>query len=703
MELSILNLTKPINTLDRISEKISLKLNKINIYTIIDLLFYFPIGIINRKFCNTIKDLAIKEQCVIKLKVLKHLKTQKTKQILCEDINHNQIIITFFKIYLNYLDNYFPLNQEIVVIGTPEVYNGNIIFNHPERVLKPYSVNGEVNIDKIHCIYRQYHDLTSYKFKDYISQALKILNSCTIPEWLEEEYIINNDLPSFKAALNAIHNPMSQKDIALNSKNIIRLAMDEMVCYHILLLLSRRRQNLQNGIKFNPTNILNKKLLKQLPFSLTTDQINAITLIKSELCNEKKSVILLQGDVGSGKSIVCFISAVFALESGYQAAFMAPTEILANQHYQNLSLYETTLNINIALLKGKEKPKVKKTILENLITEKSMISPRIDILVGTHAILEDDIKFNKLGLIIIDEQHKFGVNQRLKLLNKAHNPKVILTTATPIPRTLALALYGDIKIIEIKNKPTSRKQIITTTLAKGRLAELISSLQEVLKKGEKIFWVCPLVEESEKTTLTSAVQRHTWLKENIINYNILLVHGKLKAQEKDNIINEFKNAILGTILVSTTVIEVGIDIPSSNIIIIEDAEKFGLAQLHQLRGRVGRSDKQGTCILLYNDDIHLMAKKRLNIIKNNDDGFIIAEKDLEIRGYGDLAGITQSGLDYFKVMKIDFHGKYLIPCINQAKSLISNLDNLKPNSQQNIDILINIFNKSTSLQYLPNG
>ena len=698
MQYSLADLVAPINTLDNIADKTYEKLSNIGLSRVIDLLFYFPTNVIIRNFCKNASELKVKQHCVINVRVLSYQKSPRTTRVICSDSLGNLINITYFKVYKGFLEKNFPIDEDVLILGAPDIYNGVFTFSHPDKILKPYFWD---KIKPIECVYRQHQDISSYKFSTYIEQALKILNFCDIPEWLDKTYLENEGLPSFKEAIYRIHNPKSFYDIAENGKNISRLAIDEMISYHFNLLQIREQKEVKKGLPYKLSGELTNILAKEIPFELTNDQTTAIENIKAELLKEHASTILLQGDVGSGKTIVCFIASLLALESGYQAAFMAPTEILASQHFKNFSDYASALGIRVAILKGKERASAKKKILAELA------NGDIDIIVGTHALFQDAVEFKNLGLVIIDEQHRFGVDQRLKLLNKGNNPNLILTTATPIPRTLALSLYGDIKYFDIKEKPKNRKPIITNVISKAKLPEIVDGLKRTLEKGEKVFWVCPLVEVSEKLPLTSSVDRYDYLSRELIQYasngQLFLVHGKMKPEEKDKVIESFKENSTGAILVATTVIEVGIDIPECNIIIIEDANNFGLAQLHQLRGRVGRGDAQGICVLLYSNETSFTAKKRLGILKESNDGFYIAEKDMEIRGYGDILGTSQSGAKFFKVTNLDEHSKYMTACMKYAKFLLDKVNSKDSNYTRNTKFLLKIFNKYIEREYLKSG
>ncbi|MCL2566832.1 MAG: ATP-dependent DNA helicase RecG [Alphaproteobacteria bacterium] len=695
MQSSLLDLVANVNTLENIAEKTNKKLQDLGINRVIDLLFYFPSNIIIRNFCKNAVELKIKEHCVIDVKVLSYQKTPRRTVVICSDSKGGIIHLTFFKIFKGFLEKYLPIDNTVLIAGIPEIYNGVPSFNHPQIL----SAKAEIN--PIECVYRQHQDITSMKFAGFIKQALKILNSCEIPEWLDAKFLSDNAFPNFKEALANIHNPKSLADIDPNNKNITRLAIDEMVAYHLNLMIFRNTANIKKGLEYKTTGKLTSILEEKIPFTLTGDQKNAIVSIKKEFAADSQSTILLQGDVGSGKTIVCFMAAAMAVESGYQAALMAPTEILASQHYKNFLDYANSLEIKVALLKGKEKLSVKKDILYGLA------AGTINIVIGTHSLFQDAVSFKNLGLVIIDEQHRFGVDQRLKLLNKGNNPNLLLTTATPIPRTLALSLYGDIKYLDIKEKPKNRKTTQTNLISKARMAELISGLKRALSQGEKIFWVCPLIEESDKVELTSSVQRYDYLSKELIEYaaqgQIFLVHGRMSAEEKDKVLAKFKDYPSGAILVATTVIEVGIDIPESNIIIIEDAHNFGLAQLHQLRGRVGRGGETGICILLYPAEISITAKKRLRILKESDDGFYIAEKDMEIRGFGDILGIHQSGGMSFCIVNLEVHTNYMSLALQYAKFLFDKMNKNEESYSRKINRLLKVFDKSKNQDYLKSG
>lgn len=674
-------LFQPLNNLSKISKNTIEKFNKINIHRVIDVLLYFPRSIKIQKACQNIHDLEDNTICIITLKVLQHKKIMKYGLIIiCQD-NTGSIVKIFYFRYFKFTLKYYPLNETITVVATCNIYKGELVLMHPQKVLKGNKVN---EIDKLECNYKQHKFLLNKEIHKAVQECLKVLQKAEIPEWFDENFRLTENLPSFKEALQNIHNPYSKN----NKYFMLRIALDELLAYQLNLQKIKSLSRVEEGIALKGTNILVKDFLTKFPFDLTCDQNKAFKQIKTDLQSTNKNTILLQGDVGSGKSVVCFLSALHAVESGFQVAILAPTGILANQHYINLIKY-CNREINVALLQGGAKNKIKQEVINKLA------SGEINILVTTHAVLQEDITFKKLGLVIIDEQHKFGVEQRLKLAKKGSNVNIILATATPIPRTLILAYYGEINTIEIKAKPNNRKEIITTSLSIEKIKNLMVSLLKKLQDKEKIFWVCPLVESSEGLMLTSIEEREKWFLENY-NIKLFTVHGKMKAVKKEEIIENFKNCPSGALLLTTTVIEVGVDIPQCNVLIIEDAQNLGLAQLHQLRGRVGRGSTQGYCILLYGLHISKTAKKRIAILKESTDGFYIAEQDLKIRGYGDIIGTIQSGYEYFISYNIEEHYEYLKPITNLAKIFIQQ-------NNSHIEFLLQIFTKNNSKDYYING
>ena len=486
----------------------------------------------------------------------------------------------------------------------------------------------------------------TYSLTDGITEKIynKIINQIIenlplLNEWHSKNILQKFDNISWNDAIKDLHKP---ENVGSYQKNFYqRLAFDEI--FSTFLVNSEIRKKIKKIKKINKILDVNKQneIINKLKFSLTNDQLKTLKEINNDLCSSTKMFRLLQGDVGSGKTIVSLLSAFNTVNSGFQVALMAPTEILARQHY-TLAKEIFPKNINIKLISGKSDYKSKKIILNELSKHK------IDIIFGTHAIFQKKVNFKKLGLIIIDEQHKFGVNQRKRLSDKGgNNCDVLLMTATPIPRTLTMTMYGDMDLSIIREKPKSRKPIKTYSKLESKIDDVLKFIKKEIKLGHQIFWVCPLIEESKKIDHSSAVKKFEYLDKLFPN-QVSLLHGKTDIEEKEIILNRFlKNEF--KILVSTTIIEVGIDFPNANVIIIENANKFGLSQLHQLRGRVGRGDKESTCILMFKSNLSENAKKRINILKDTNDGFIISEEDMKIRGFGDILGFKQSGIKNFKL------------------------------------------------------
>ncbi|MDB9744774.1 ATP-dependent DNA helicase RecG, partial [Pelagibacteraceae bacterium] len=465
-----------------------------------------------------------------------------------------------------------------------------------------------------------------------------INNIPKIDDWLDENFIKKNNLLMWNECIKKLHNSKDGKDNL--SKSYRRLVFDEL-CANFFILSENRRRIKKEKI---PKKFTKKKfnfIKRTLPFTLTESQENVLNEINLDLTSKKRMFRIIQGDVGSGKTVVSLLVISNVIESGYQCSLMAPTEILAKQHYELFKKIYKGTNFKIDFLTGKTENRDRKEILKNLENGK------INLLIGTHALFQKKIIFKKLGLVIIDEQHKFGVKQRLEFAKKGgDNCDVLLMSATPIPRTMMMSLYGDMDISKITEKPSKRKKIITLSKPENKINELWPFIKKQIINKNQIFWVCPLIEESSFLDYSSAKKKFDLINKKFPN-KVGLIHGALEKYEKENVLKQFLNKEI-SILVSTTVIEVGIDFPNANLIIIENANKFGLAQLHQLRGRVGRGENQGTCILLFKDGLSKNAVKRIKILKKTDDGFYIAEEDLKLRGFGDLIGYQQSGIKNFR-------------------------------------------------------
>ncbi len=609
-------------------------LKKKNINNLFDLLWKLPKSYTDRSLSSKIKDLKIGENQTVTVTPQKYLFPRirnLPNRVICSDDTGN-LDCVFFNSYEGYVKKILPLGKEITISGKISYFKNKYQLTNPKYISEDSSL-----IKQVHNQYSLTEGISEKVYNKIINQIINKLP--VLDEWHSNEIIKKFGNLSWNNSIVELHKP---ENIGKYKDNFYqRLAYDEI--FSTFLVNSEIRKKIKKikkkrkKINFN----LQNDLINKLSFSLTNDQLNSLKQINRDLSTSTKMFRLLQGDVGSGKTIIALLSAYNTINSGYQVAFMAPTEILARQHY-NLAKEIFPNNKKIELISGKSNYKNKKIILERLKNSK------IDIIFGTHAIFQKKVTYKKLGLIIIDEQHKFGVNQRKKLSDKGGDDcDVLLMTATPIPRTLTMTMYGDMDLSIIKEKPKSRKPIKTYSKLESNIDDVLKFIKKEINSGNQIFWVCPLIEESKKLDHTSAVNKFEFLKKLFPN-QVLLLHGKTEIDEKEKILNNFqKNKF--QILVSTTIIEVGIDFPNANVIIIENANKFGLSQLHQLRGRVGRGNKESTCILMFKSNLSENAKKRINILKQSNDGFLISEEDMRIRGFGDILGFKQSGIKNFKL------------------------------------------------------
>ena len=609
-----------------------LKKKKIN--NIFDLLWKLPKSYTDRSLSSKIKDLRIGEVQTITIIPKKYSFPRVRNlpnRVLCSD-ETGEIDCIFFNSFEGYVRKILPIGKEITVSGKIGYFRNKYQLTNPKYLSEDSSL-----IKQKHNTYSLTDGITEKTYNKIINQIIE--NLPLLNEWHSKNILQKFDNISWNDAIKDLHKP---ENVGSYQKNFYqRLAFDEI--FSTFLVNSEIRKKIKKIKKINKILDVNKQneIINKLKFLLTNDQLKTLKEINNDLCSSTKMFRLLQGDVGSGKTIVSLLSALNTVNSGFQVALMAPTEILARQHY-TLAKEIFPKNINIKLISGKSDYKSKKIILNELSKHK------IDIIFGTHAIFQKKVNFKKLGLIIIDEQHKFGVNQRKRLSDKGgNNCDVLLMTATPIPRTLTMTMYGDMDLSIIREKPKSRKPIKTYSKLESKIDDVLKFIKKEIKLGHQIFWVCPLIEESKKIDHSSAVKKFEYLDKLFPN-QVSLLHGKTDIEEKEIILNRFlKNEF--KILVSTTIIEVGIDFPNANVIIIENANKFGLSQLHQLRGRVGRGDKESTCILMFKSNLSENAKKRINILKDTNDGFIISEEDMKIRGFGDILGFKQSGIKNFKL------------------------------------------------------
>ena len=689
LEISKSTLFDPIKSLKGIGPKTLQLFEKLCGTKIIDLLLTIPRGLKKREYIKEITDKYLKKEIAIEIIIEKHLPQFNPKmpyKILCKN-NNNEIEIIFFRGYVKYLKKILPVGEKRIVCGKLGKIENKYQIIHPENIspIEELSyLHGSLSL------YSLTKGLTMSFYRKSINQALgKIID---IPEWIKEDILKRNNWLSWRKTIELLHKPKN-----LDDKKILelreRLAFDEALSHYIKLLITKEKLKKNICHKIEVDKEIKKKILSKIFFSLTNSQLKVIKEIEDDLNKENPMLRLLQGDVGSGKTIVALLTLANVFKKNIQAALMVPTEILAIQHYNYFSDLFKDTKVNIVLLTSKINSKEKESV------QKKIENGKAQIIIGTHAIFQKNINFKDLGYVIIDEQHRFGVHQKFQLSAKGCNPHILVMTATPIPRTLALTMYGNMNISKITEMPSNRKKIETIATSSNKVSKIIKGLDNIIDKKLNAFWVCPLIDESEKLDLTAATNRFEKLKK-IFGNNVGIIHGKMDIEEKKEIIDKFKSKEI-LILVSTTIIEVGIDVPDATVMIIEEANRFGLSQLHQLRGRIGRSDRKSTCILIYKEkNLNEYSKKRINTILNTNDGFKIAEEDLKLRGFGEILGTRQSGYQLFKILDPLTDIRIMEDALNEAKSIFENRNTIKKTDKEIINLFLKIYNQSSSLKYI---
>ena len=657
-------LLSDINNIKGIGSKTAKLFKKKNINRVIDLLYSLPRDTMDRSNLKKINELQIGkiETLIVNVKKYNFPRIRNLpNRVFCED-ETGKIECVFFNSYEGYIKKILPINAKITISGKIGYFRDKYQITNPT-----YISSDKNSIAKLFSNYSLTEGLGEIKYRNILNNVLK--NIPDLDEWLSNELLKKFNNISWKNAIIELHKP---ENVNKKGSFLSRLIFDEIMSN--FLINSKIRKSIKK-IKKNRKKFDNKPfeiIKKRINYKLTNDQVNALNEINSDLKSNQKMFRLLQGDVGSGKTIVSLISSYNVIKSGYQVAFMAPTEILAKQHL-NLAKKIFKQNINIGLLTSKIDINERKKIIYDLSNNK------IDLLIGTHSLFQEKIIFKNLGLVIIDEQHKFGVKQRKKLSDKGgKNCDILVMSATPIPRTMIMTIYGDMDVSIIREKPLNRKIVKTYSKLESKIKDVIKFVKKEISKNNQVFWVCPLIEESKKINHQSAIQRYNDLSK-IFRKKVGLLHGALTSDQKEMVLLKFLNKEID-ILVSTTVIEVGIDFPNANVIIIENSNKFGLSQLHQLRGRVGRGKKDSFCILLFRSSLSENAKKRIKILKSTNDGFKISEEDMKLRGYGDLLGFKQSGLQSFKLADPVLNENLFLIAEKEIKRIENNnesLDNYK--------------------------
>jgi ATP-dependent DNA helicase RecG len=661
---------------------------------LIDLLLHLPTSTIDRRARPKLRDVVPGRVVTVAVRIDRHRpapphRPRAPYQIYASD-ETGDIVLTYFNARRDYLQQLFPVGAVRYVSGITALYDGVRQMVHPDRVVAEEDL---ARLPLVEPVYPLTEGLTLNQVRKAVEVALGKVPP--LPEWQDEALWRRERFPSFLDALKVLHRPAEPVDARPESPAWSRLAYDEFLAGQLALALLRAYQRRLPGRGTSSEGRLRTRIVDALPYSLTISQQQAINEIVTDLARPHRMVRLLQGDVGSGKTVVALLAAATVIEAGRQAALMAPTEILARQHLQTIAPLAEAAELRVAILTGRERGKEREQILGRLGVGD------IDLLIGTHALFQQGVAFRDLALAIVDEQHRFGVHQRLALARKGEAVDLLVLTATPIPRTLVLTYFGDMEVSTLREKPAGRQPVDTRSIPLSRLDEVVAAVGRALAQGQRVYWVCPLVQESERSDLAAAEERYAALKKEF-GTRVDLVHGRMRGSEKERAMERFANGET-QLLVATTVIEVGVDVPEATVMVIEHAERFGLAQLHQLRGRIGRGAARSACLLLYKAPLGEAAKARLEILRATDDGFRIAEEDLRLRGEGDVLGTRQSGMPDFKVARIEVHGHLLAPARDDAALALKRDPDLSSPRGQALRQLLYLFERDAAIRLLRAG
>ncbi len=664
---------------------------------LLDLLLHLPSGAIDRGCMPSLNALPPESGAVITIRarVQRHdppaPHSRAPWRVRVCDESGACLDLVYFHARGDWLANLLPIGEERYISGKLEWYGGRPQMPHPDHVL---TADEFAAMPRFEPIYPATAGLTSRAIGNLTRQALDRLPD--LPEWHDENIVRQRHWPSFSAALRTVHAPRDAGDIAPDSPARARLACDELLASQLALALMRRRLRDMTGRPLVASGHLRRAITTALPYALTNSQQRALEEILSDMAAPRRMLRLLQGDVGAGKTIVALLAMTAAVESGAQAALMVPSDLLARQHLASMQPLARAAGIELALLTAREKGETRRELLERIA------SGQAHVVIGTHALFQEQVRFADLGLVVVDEQHRFGVHQRLALQEKAaRRADVLVMSATPIPRTLALALYGDMEISRLTEKPPGRHPVHTAVMPLQRLDEVVERLRAALARGERAYWVCPAVEENDALPATSAEERFAALSRRL-GAVVGLVHGRMKGEARDAVMERFRAGEI-SVLVATTVVEVGVDVPQATIMIIENAERFGLAQLHQLRGRVGRSNRPSACLLLYREPLSATARERLRVMRETDDGFRLAEEDLRLRGAGELLGTRQAGTVRFRAADLAVHGDLLALARDEARMILSRDAALASPRGQALRHLLHIFERDAAIALLDAG
>jgi ATP-dependent DNA helicase RecG len=698
MRPPVLNpLFAPITTLPGIGSKVERLYRRLlgrdETPRIIDLVFHLPTGTIDRRAQPKLRDVVPGGVVTVTVTVDRHRpappRRGRAPYLIYASDDTGDVVLTYFNARRDYLEKLLPVGGRRIVSGTTALYDGMLQMVHPDRVVD------ENEFAKLPLIEPQYA-LTEGLSMNQVRRAVEaaVGKVPTLPEWQDAAWLARSNFPAFVDALRAVHRP-PEPDISPAEAAWSRLAYDEFLAGQLALGLVRAHTRRPRGRRSTGDGTLRKRIAAALPYALTGSQVRAVTDIVADLGKPERMSRLLQGDVGSGKTVVALLVSANVIEAGRQAALMAPTEILARQHWNTIAPLAEAAGIRAAILTGRERGRTRNDVLERLARGE------IDLLIGTHALFQEDVEFRDLALAVVDEQHRFGVHQRLALARKGEAVDLLVMTATPIPRTLVLTYFGDMDASELREKPAGRKPVDTRTIPLERLDEVVDAVGRALYEGRRVYWVCPLVEESELIDLAAAQDRFRTLAARFGGI-VDLVHGKMKGPDKDAAMARFA-AGQSKLLVATTVIEVGVDVPEASVMAVEHAERFGLAQLHQLRGRIGRGSERSTCLLLYKTPLGETATARLAVMRETEDGFRIAEEDLRLRGEGDVLGTRQSGLPGFRVARIETHAPLLQAARDDAALILARDPELTSARGEALRALLYLFERDEAIRLLRAG
>ena len=659
---------------------------------VLDLVLHLPISVVDRSTRAKIREAPRDQVVTLEGRVREHLAPANVKapfKAVIED-ETGDCTLVFFRSNAAWVEKALPIGATRFVSGRLELWDGRLQMVHPDRVV---DAEAFATMPLVEPVYPLTEGLFPRVLGKAVETALERLPG--LPEWQDPNRFVLRGWPGFAEALKAVHHPKKAGDVGAETPARQRLAYDELLASQLALALVRNRQVVDDGVPHVPTGAISAKVEAALPFRLTGGQRKALDEIRADMASPRRMLRLLQGDVGSGKTVVALLAAASAVEAGTQAALMAPTEILARQHHARIAPLAEAAGLRVAVLTGRDKAS------ERAATQRGLEDGTIDLVIGTHALFSETVAFKDLGLVIVDEQHRFGVAQRLTLAEKGRAAELLVMTATPIPRTLVLTVFGDMDVSILAEKPAGRQPIVTLAKPADAMEEVVAAVGRAVAGGARVYWVCPLVTESEHTDLVAAEDRFRAL-EAYFGDRVRLMHGQMKAAERDAAMADFASG-RASVLVATTVIEVGVDVPEASVMVIEHAERFGLAQLHQLRGRVGRGAAKSFCLLVYKGPLGKTSEGRIEMMKQTEDGFLIAEADLRLRGEGELIGTKQSGLPDFKLALLDVHGKLLEEARREAAGLVADDPNLSGPRGPALRMLLHLFERDAAARLLQGG